>query len=307
MKQKQIHKLSLLTKAFITLALIMSASVIFAYTSPGKPTGFVNDFAGVLSQETKTSLESQLTQFKSETTNEISVVTIQSLDGDTIENYANTLFREWGIGSKDKNNGVLLILSIQDRKFRIEVGYGLEGALTDLTSRQIEQDVMVPKLKAGDYNGAVTQGVSAIMSATKGEYTAPKTTVNVSSIQRILNMIFSPVSFFFFLFLFQIFSSILSPSKSWWFGGVLGGGIGVFIGLLLGSMLFAVVGGIAIALLGLVFDYMVSRAYEARGKAGPNRWGGFWGGGFGGGSSGGGGFGGFGGGSSGGGGSSSSW
>jgi uncharacterized membrane protein YgcG len=97
---------------------------------------------------------------------------------------------------------------------------------------------MVPKLKAGDYNGAVTQGVSAIISATKGEYTAPKTTVSVSSIQRILNMIFSPVSFFFFLFLFQIFSSILAPSKSWWFGGVLGGGIGVFIGLLLGSMNF---------------------------------------------------------------------
>ena len=87
----------LIIYGIITLALIMSASVIFAYTSPGKPTGFVNDFAGVLSQETKAGLESQLTQFKSETTNEISVVTIQSLDGDTIENYANTLFREWGI------------------------------------------------------------------------------------------------------------------------------------------------------------------------------------------------------------------
>src|SRR3989344_9429812 len=154
-------------------AALAAAPLALAYTSPGLPSGYVNDFANVLSDQAKQALESDLANLEKTTSNQIAVAIVPSMGGDYIENYAVKLFEEWGIGKRDRDNGILLLLSIEERKMRIEVGYGLEGALPDSIAQSILDNKMTPRLKAGDYDGAVTAGAQAIEQATKGEYTAP--------------------------------------------------------------------------------------------------------------------------------------
>ena len=279
-------------------ALFLFGKGVLAYESPGKSTGFVNDFAQVFIQDEKLALEAKLSNFQSETSNEISVVTIKTLGGDSIETYATALFREWGIGGKEHNNGVLILAVIDDRKLRIETGYGLEGALPDLLTKQIQESEIIPEFKTGNYVSGLNKGVDAIIQATRGEYTQPKSTeTNSLPINLIFIMIF---------FGFQILISILAPTKSWWLGGVIGGFSGGFGGYLLGSLIFGGIGALLGTGVGLLIDYIVSKNYANRGVARDDFWhtGGFGGSSWGGSS---GGFGGFGGGSSGGGGSSSSW
>ena len=286
--------------ALIALTFLWAPAAL-AYTSPGKPTGFVNDFAQVLSGSTKAELESELTQFEKSTSNEIAVAIVPSLDGDYVENYAVKLFEEWGIGKKNTDNGVLLLLAIEDRKMRIEVGYGLEGALPDSVAQSILDNEMTPLLKAGNYDGAVTAGVHAIEQATKGEYTATQTSP-VLSAEAIANL-----TIFFIIFVIQFLGAILARSRSWWAGGIIGFLGGLSITWILAVTLFiALPIVIALTLLGLLFDYLVSKGYagaKARGVSPP-----WWTGGSGfSGGGGGGSFGGFSGGSSGGGGASGSW
>ena len=278
---------------------------VFAYSSPGKPSGFVNDFAGMMSSGAKQTLEQKLVQFEKDTSNEISVVTINSLNGDTIENFAVKLFEEWKIGKADKDNGVLLIVAKKDKKMRIETGYGLEGALTDAQTFWIQENVMKPAFQSNDYDGGITSAVDSIISATKGEYVPSQQPSaskgwNAKTLENI---------FWFGLFIFIWLGSVLARSKSWWAGGV----IGAIIGVILIFVFSLFVGLIAMATLipiGLLLDYIVSKNYQKIKSSGSNHFP-WWMGGFGGGSSGGGfgggSFGGFGGGSSGGGGSSSGW
>jgi uncharacterized protein len=272
--------------------------MLFAYSSPGKPVGFVNDFAGVLNSNEKASLEAKLVTFEKDTSNEISVGIINSLDGDTIENYAVDLFKEWGVGKKKNDNGVLLLFAMKDRKMRIEVGYGLEGALTDLQSESIISNDLSPAFKAGDYYYGISRAVDNIILATKGEY-APQ------SVPLGLGNINWPLVFYVFFFGMIYLAAILGRSKSWWMGGVLGGLAAFFATLLFGFMLTGLLSFIVFIPLGLLFDFIVSRAYEKGKITGNYPWwiggvGGGWGGG-------GGGFGGFGGGGSGGGGRSGGW
>ncbi|MCE5329496.1 TPM domain-containing protein, partial [bacterium] len=124
--------------------------------------GYVNDFAGMLDSATIDNITGIITDVNTKTTAEIAVVTVNNLQGITIEEYAVKLFEKWGIGKKEKNNGVLLLISKEDRLLRIEVGYGLEGALTDLESGRIINDIIVPQFKADDYNTGVYNGVIAI-------------------------------------------------------------------------------------------------------------------------------------------------
>lgn len=289
----------------IALAAALLASVtafaplVLAYSSPGAPTGFVNDFAKVLNADAKQSLETELTNFEKQTSNEITIAIVPNMGGDYIENYAVKLFEEWGVGKKDRDNGVLLLLSIEERQMRIEVGYGLEGALPDSIAQSILNNDMTPLLKAGDYDGAVTAGVLAIEQATKGEYTASRQTENAP-------MEFNMNFLIFILFAFQFLAAILARSRSWWAGGVIGflGASGVSWLFAL-STIFALPLVVVLTLLGLFFDYVVSKGYhdaKARGITPP-----WWVGGPGRGGSSGGGFGGFGGGMSGGGGASGRW
>ncbi|OGL71756.1 hypothetical protein A3C17_02995 [Candidatus Uhrbacteria bacterium RIFCSPHIGHO2_02_FULL_53_13] len=155
------------------VALLALASLLpamgFAYTSPGTPSGYVNDFADILSPSAEATLEEMLLQFEQETSHEIAVVTIPSLGGDDIESYANTLFREWGVGQADVNNGVLFLAAMEDRKMRIEVGYGLEGALTDIEAKHIISNVIAPAFREEDFDEGIAAGVEAIKAATESE------------------------------------------------------------------------------------------------------------------------------------------
>ncbi|ABF40519.1 protein of unknown function DUF477 [Candidatus Koribacter versatilis Ellin345] len=120
-----------------------------------KATGYVNDFAGVLQPDTIQKLEALSTEIDQKTGAQIAIVTVKSLDGDDIDNYAVALFKEWGVGAKKSDRGVLVLTAVDDRKYRIEVGYGLEPILPDGKVGGFGREA-VPLFKSGDYSGAVT-------------------------------------------------------------------------------------------------------------------------------------------------------
>lgn len=266
--------------------------------SPGSPQGFVNDFAGLIPDDQETILERQLQDFEKKTTHEISVLTIQSLQGDSLEAYSTALAREWGIGKKDADNGVLFLVASEERKMRIEVGYGLEGALTDLETQYIQKDFAVPFFQKGEFAQGISAASGKIMEAIESEL------VPGSSQARLpfkLSGSMIETMLLFIIFFISWFISIFARTKSWWLGGLVGSGIGAIIAFITAAWFWIFVSMI----IGLALDYVVSKNYRAHpdhpawwaGGAwhGWDRWGG------------GGGFGGFGGGSSGGGGSSSGW
>lgn len=134
--------------------------------------GRVVDLGGVLDDATEAALTARLAAHEDSTSNQIVVLTIPSLDGEVLEAYATRVFRVWGLGQADRDNGVLLLVAVADRELRIEVGYGLEGALTDATAGSIIRNEIVPRFRDGDFDGGVLAGVDAILRAVDGEYEA---------------------------------------------------------------------------------------------------------------------------------------
>lgn len=130
----------------------------------------VTDNAGILSPEQKAALEQKLVAFDDSTSNQIAVVIIPTLDGYPIEDYATKLFRDWGIGNKKTNNGILLLIAAQDKKIRIEVGYGLEGAIPDITAINIIDNDLKPAFRSGNYYEGIDQATNDILKAAAGEY-----------------------------------------------------------------------------------------------------------------------------------------
>jgi uncharacterized protein len=287
--------------AVLLVAIALQTAASFAYVSPGQPTGYVNDFSGVLSGEIKSNLEQKLVQFHTDTSNEVVVVLVPSIGNDYIESYTLSLAQDWKIADAKKDNAVILLLATNDRKVRIEVGYGLEGALPDSVANSIIRE-MVPSLKSDDYEGAVSAGVEKIISATKNEYVASPTNKSSGNGGLLEILLFCG------LFALQWLASVLGRSKAWWPGGAIGF-VGASVFALLGLLSLSLVAYAALILIatffGAFFDYIVSNTYQHDQRLGVNHpW---W---IGGGSSGSGGFGGFGGGgggSFGGGGSSGSW
>lgn len=131
----------------------------------------VHDEAGILQPNTVRALENFIAQQTDTTSNQIGVYIIPSLEGEILEDYAVRVFKEWGLGQKGRDNGVLLLIAINDRQVKIEVGYGLEGALTDLTASRIIRNEIAPRFRQNQYDDGVTAAVLAINQAIKGEYT----------------------------------------------------------------------------------------------------------------------------------------
>lgn len=131
--------------------------------------GRVTDAAQVLPAEVERSLVETLAAHEAKTTEQVVVATVPSLGGRDIESYANDLFRAWGLGQKDKDNGVLFLVAPNEREMRIEVGYGLEGTLTDALASQIIRDAVTPRFKAGDLPGGIEAGTTAILKVLGGE------------------------------------------------------------------------------------------------------------------------------------------
>ncbi|WP_409565758.1 TPM domain-containing protein [Methylobacterium sp. E-045] len=131
--------------------------------------GRVVDAAGILKPDETVALEAQLKAYEEKTSDQVVVATVPNLQGLTIEDYGNRLFRAWAIGQAKTNNGALLLVAPNDRKVRIEVGYGLEGALTDALSKVIITTSITPRFKAGDYGGGIKAGVDAMLSILSGD------------------------------------------------------------------------------------------------------------------------------------------
>ncbi|MDE3175557.1 MAG: TPM domain-containing protein [Pseudomonadota bacterium] len=151
-----------LAAALIWLA---CAALVWAATALPALTGRVVDDAHILSAATKATLEGKLADLEQKSTIQLVVATVPSLDGQDIETYANTLFRHWNLGQAKKNNGVLFVIAPSEHKMRIEVGYGLEGTLTDATSKLIIANAAAPRFKTGDFDGGVTRAVEDIVTA----------------------------------------------------------------------------------------------------------------------------------------------
>jgi uncharacterized protein len=134
--------------------------------------GYVNDYAGMISPSAKSRMEEELRAFEESDSTQIVILTIPSLEGENIREFGIKVGEAWKIGKKGKDNGVILIVSKQERKIGVEVGYGLEGKLTDLVSGRIIDLVITPKFKQGDFDGGFIAGVSALMDATRGEFQA---------------------------------------------------------------------------------------------------------------------------------------
>ena len=151
--------------AFVTFLLVLPALALDFPVLSGR----VVDEANVLDPQTRAALADKLAELEAKTSDQLVVVTLKSLQGTSIEDFGVEVGRHWRIGQKDKNNGVLLIVAPNERKVRIEVGYGVEGALTDAVSRLIIENAITPRFRAGDFAGGITRGVDDIISVLTGD------------------------------------------------------------------------------------------------------------------------------------------
>ncbi len=150
-----------------------SAQMEKIISTPPNPPKLVNDYTNTLTQQQKEALEAKLVKYDDSTSNQIAVVIIDKLDGYSIEDAAIELGRKWGVGNKDFNNGVVVLVAKTDRKMTIQVGYGLEGALTDLTTKSIIDNTITPNFKADNYYRGLDEGTDDIIKAAEGRYKAP--------------------------------------------------------------------------------------------------------------------------------------
>ena len=157
-------------KKFIFFVIIAFALAVFPAFAIDVPflTGRVTDNAQILSDETRKAVTANLKAHEEKTTNQIAVLTVPTLDGVSIEEYAVTVFNTWKLGQKGKDNGILLIVAPKDRKLRIEVGYGLEGTMTDGIAGSIIRNAITPFFKNNDYDRGIDEGVRAIINVLEG-------------------------------------------------------------------------------------------------------------------------------------------
>jgi len=145
------------------IALLYTALVVFAVNFPAL-TGRIVDQANIIPAETRSAIEPKLADLEAKSGIQLVVATVTSLEGQEVEPYANELFRSWKLGENTKNNGVLLLVAPNERRVRIEVGYGLEGTLTDALSKVIITNAITPRFKSGDFSGGISRGIDDIIT-----------------------------------------------------------------------------------------------------------------------------------------------
>jgi uncharacterized protein len=220
-------KLVFILFTFFSFAFVAAQNVL---PKPNPPR-LVNDAAGVLSPEQREILENKLVALDDSTSNQIAVVLIKTLGDYAIEDYAVKLFREWGIGNKKTNNGVLIIAAIDDRKVWIEVGYGLEGAIPDVVAASIYRNEIVPEFKQQNYYRGIDNGINALTKAAVGEYKVRKEKSTGGRGSSILG---------FIVIIFVIIIVIAMASRG---GGGMGGGRSGFGGIAEAVILSSLLGG----------------------------------------------------------------
>jgi uncharacterized protein len=165
---------SLRRAALVALAVLAAAGRAFAEDPlPPAPRAYLNDYANVIPDAAEPAIEEKLRLFDEQTSSQIVVALFPKLPSASMEDFTIRTAQSWGVGRKKLSNGVVLFVFVEDRDLRTEVGYGLEGVLPDATANRIQDEVITPRFRAGDYAGGISAGVDAIMAATRGEYKAP--------------------------------------------------------------------------------------------------------------------------------------
>ena len=263
--------------------------------------GYVNDYAGMISSATAARIEGELKSFEQTDSTQVVILTVPSLEGETIDRFGIQVAEAWKIGQKNKDNGIIVVVAKQERKIRIEVGRGLEGRLTDLLAGRIVDLVITPRFKRGDFDGGFVAGITALIDATRGEFKTEERPP-VKKTRGVHSFLIFLLAGFVVLLLVSSFSRIL--------GGLVGAA-GLPAMLHLGLFPLGLVALILSILVGAGIGALLPSLFSAGGSRGGGFWpgGGFYssgGGGWSGGDSGGGDFGG-GGGDFGGGGASGDW
>jgi uncharacterized protein len=252
----------------------------------------VTDLADLLPPERERALEARLSAFEGETSHQLAVLTVPSLEGEPIESFALRVAEQWKLGDQRVDNGMLLVVAKADRAARVEVGYGLEGVVPDAVAKRVLEDTMFPRFRAGDFPGGIDAACEALIRAARGE-------VVPMPPRRSVQPRVDPVALLVMSVMASSLVSMPFRRRARGLGALLGGGAaGAVVWVLAASAAFAA----AAFVIGAFFAFMGPMAGMGR-RGGYGRWGG---GGFGGGSWGGGGFGG-GGGGFGGGGASGRW
>ncbi len=271
---------------WLTLCLLWLACLNTAWAEVAVPPLItrVTDLAGLLTTEQRTALESRLQAFEAAKGSQIAVLIVPTTQPETIEQYSIRVVEQWKIGRKGVDDGVLLLIAKDDRALRIEVGYGLEGALPDAIAKRIVAEDITPHFKQGDFNGGIVAGVTRIISVIEGEPLPAPTQGKKGSIplQGLLPMLI--IGAF-------IGGALLSRILGAFPGSLVNGGlVGIAVMLLSSSLLFALIFG------GMAFVFGLFGGHRGLGNLGSGGFGSGGGGSYGGGGSFGGGGGGFGGG-----------
>jgi uncharacterized protein len=293
--------------AGLGLALTLWTGAGYAYDVPAYE-GPVNDYAQILANDFESELETELSSIAAASTGaELAVVTIENLQGETVESVAQQFFDQWQIGKEKLDNGVLLLAAMEERQLRIQTGYGVEPVITDAEAGRIIRNEITPAFREEKYEAGIEAGVTAILDQFES---SPGFTPSIDPLNKSERLRSGFMTLFWVTFLtvfassfFIYFVAWLGRSKAWWPGGLVGLGLGLLLGL---------IPGIFFGLFGLFLDYILSKNYkkwklENKTTDWKKTWGGFYH------SSGSSGFGSsssgssFGGGSSGGGGASGSW
>jgi uncharacterized protein len=185
--------------------IIVVSQSFAAEVIPPKPAGYFNDYAGVVSKEAASRFNEQLAQFERDTSNQVVVAVFPKMQSDSdIADYTQRVAQTWGVGQKDRRNGVVLFVFIQDRKMFIQVGYGLEGALPDATTFDITERHIKPLFRTGNYEAGLATGIDLIFKAIQGEYKGSGKTV--AEKQGVTGVVSNIVPFIVFIIVLMLLS-----------------------------------------------------------------------------------------------------
>jgi len=225
--------------AVLLLALLQGAGVALALEPP-KLTRRVTDLAGVLRPDDVNRMEETLRAYEQQTGHQFAVLVLPSLEGDVIEPFAIRVAEQWKLGDTKRDDGLLMVVAVKDRKMRIEVGYGLEGVIPDVVASRVIRERMTPRFREGDYAGGISSALDALMKAAQGESLGPPQQRDDGNGK---STPFAPLAIL--MVLFGIFQGLPRPIRM-----VAGGVIGAGAGLMMGSVLWALPGLVVGALVG---------------------------------------------------------
>jgi len=189
----------------LAFAILFAIGARAAEVIPPKPAGYFNDYAGVVSKEAASRFNEQLAQFERDTSDQVVVAVFPKMQSDSdIADYTQRVAQAWGVGQKERRNGVVLFVFIQDRKMFIQVGYGLEGALPDATAFDITERHIKPLFRTGNYEAGLATGIDLIRKAIRGEYKGSGKTVAES--HGVTGMVSNILPFIVFIIVLMLLS-----------------------------------------------------------------------------------------------------